>query len=50
MSIFITNLAYKSDTELINSSIMAVLIASVISGILGYTWLTLCGREKMKPQ
>ncbi|MFM2199199.1 MAG: Na+/H+ antiporter NhaA [Verrucomicrobiota bacterium] len=50
MSIFITNLAYKSDTELINSSIMAVLIASVISGILGYTWLTLCGRGKMEPQ
>ncbi|MGJ8643922.1 MAG: Na+/H+ antiporter NhaA [Luteolibacter sp.] len=46
MSIFITNLAYKADTELINSSIMAVLIASVASGILGYLWLFFCGKLK----
>ncbi|MDP4626282.1 MAG: Na+/H+ antiporter NhaA [Akkermansiaceae bacterium] len=46
MSIFITNLAYKPDTELINSSIMAVLIASVASGVLGYLWLFFCGRLK----
>ena len=47
MSIFITNLAYKPDVGLINGSIMAVLIASVASGILGYLWLTLCGKGKV---
>lgn len=46
MSIFITNLAYKTDAELINSSIMAVLIASVVSGVLGYLWLFFCGKLK----
>ena len=50
MSIFITNLAYKPDADLINGSIMAVLIASVVSGILGYFWLTLCGRGKRKTE
>jgi NhaA family Na+:H+ antiporter len=44
MSIFITNLAYKPDDSLINGSIMAVLLASVVSGILGYVWLMLCGK------
>lgn len=46
MSIFITNLAYKPDVELINGSIMAVLLASVVSGILGYLWLVVCGKGK----
>jgi NhaA family Na+:H+ antiporter len=50
MSIFITNLAYKPDVGLINGSIMAVLIASVVSGILGYLWLTLCDRGKRKTE
>jgi NhaA family Na+:H+ antiporter len=45
MSIFITNLAYKPDEDLINGSIMAVLLASVVSGILGYIWLTFCGKK-----
>ncbi len=44
MSIFVTNLAYKPDVSLINSSIMAVLIASVASGVLGYLWLMFCGK------
>ena len=48
MSIFITNLAYKPDTILINSSIMAVLIASVASGVLGYLWLFFCGKLKVE--
>lgn len=39
MSIFITNLAYKGDTGLINSSIMAVFVGSIVSGISGYLWL-----------
>lgn len=47
MSIFITSLAYKPDEDLINGSIMAVLLASVVSGILGYLWLTFCGKGKV---
>jgi NhaA family Na+:H+ antiporter len=47
MSIFITNLAYKPDEDLINGSIMAVLVASVVSGILGYLWLTFCGKKEV---
>jgi len=38
MSIFITLLAYNDDT-LITESKISILIASLISGILGYTWL-----------
>ena len=39
MSIFITNLAFKTQPDLINSSKMAILFTSVISGIVGYIWL-----------
>jgi NhaA family Na+:H+ antiporter len=44
MSIFITNLAFKTNAELINSSIMAVLFTSLISGIIGYCWLMIFGK------
>jgi NhaA family Na+:H+ antiporter len=46
MSIFITNLAFSFDPKLVNDSIMAVLIASVISGTIGYVWLLICGKGK----
>ena len=46
MSIFITNLAYKSAPDLVNSSIMAVLSTSLVAGIIGYVWLTNCGKRK----
>ncbi len=39
MSIFITNLAFAGQVELINASKMAVLIASVVSGGIGLLWL-----------
>ncbi len=39
MSIFITNLGFKGDDTLINNSKMAVLLASLLSGFLGYGWL-----------
>lgn len=39
MSIFITNLAFVENRELINDSKMAILLASLISGIVGYLWL-----------
>jgi NhaA family Na+:H+ antiporter len=49
MSIFITNLAFASfpDSEaLINSSKMAILLASIMSGIVGYVWLVSISRIK----
>lgn len=39
MSIFITNLAFAGDAHVINASKMAILAASLGSGILGYAWL-----------
>jgi NhaA family Na+:H+ antiporter len=44
MSIFITNLAFKTDAELVNSSIMAILLTSLIAGIIGYLWLRIFGK------
>jgi NhaA family Na+:H+ antiporter len=38
MSIFITLLAY-SDEILITDSKISILLASLVSGILGYSWL-----------
>jgi NhaA family Na+:H+ antiporter len=38
MSIFVTHLAYE-DASLINDSKFVVLIASLVAGILGFTWL-----------
>jgi len=39
MSIFITNLAFKGNAELINNSKMAILLTSLLSGLAGYLWL-----------
>jgi NhaA family Na+:H+ antiporter len=39
MSIFITNLAFAGQAEIINASKMAILIASVVAGALGLAWL-----------
>jgi NhaA family Na+:H+ antiporter len=39
MSIFITNLAFKGDAALINNSKMAILLTSLISGVVGYVWI-----------
>lgn len=41
MSIFITNLAFIGDINLINASKMAILVASLSAGILGFLWLAL---------
>lgn len=43
MSIFVTNLAFVGEYELINSSKMTILIASLVAGIAGFTWLKLFG-------
>lgn len=42
MSIFITNLAFAGQAELINASKMAILIASLCAGSLGLAWLSRC--------
>jgi len=46
MSIFITNLAFASNTETINSSKMAILLASLTAGIIGLLWLKILGKPK----
>lgn len=43
MSIFITNLAFVGHAEIVNASKMAILAASLIAGVLGFTWLKLFG-------
>jgi len=45
MSIFITNLAFANQAALINSSKLAVLIASLIAGVLGVLWLRFTPRK-----
>jgi len=39
MSIFITNLAFVNQAQLIDSSKIAVMLASLVSGTLGFIWL-----------
>ena len=46
MSIFITNLAFTGDAGAINSSKMAILLASLIAGIAGFLWLRLATGSK----
>jgi NhaA family Na+:H+ antiporter len=45
MSIFIANLAFPGDPELINSSKMAVLAGSLVSALLGFVWLQAVCRQ-----
>jgi NhaA family Na+:H+ antiporter len=44
MSIFITNLAFAGQAEVINSSKLAILVGSVLAGLAGCVWLLLVGR------
>lgn len=44
MSIFITNLAFASNVDFINASKMAILLASLTAGVLGFVWLRLFSR------
>ena len=39
MSIFITTLAFAGNAEAINASKMAILLASLLAGIIGFCWL-----------
>ncbi|AXS81182.1 Na+/H+ antiporter NhaA [Dechloromonas sp. HYN0024] len=44
MSIFIANLAFAGSANLVNASKMAILLASLAAGGLGYLWLKYSGR------
>ncbi len=46
MSIFITNLAFAGNTETINSSKMAILLASLTAGTVGFLWLKLLSKPE----
>jgi len=43
MSIFIANLAFAGGTNLVNASKMAILVASLAAGVLGFLWLRFSG-------
>ncbi len=44
MSIFITNLAFTGQAEVINASKMAILLASLAAGSIGFIWLKIFGK------
>jgi Na+:H+ antiporter, NhaA family len=44
MSVFITNLAFTGNVESINASKMAILLASMTAGVMGFLWLRLFGK------
>ena len=45
MSIFITNLAFGANLEIINASKIAILLASLTAGTSGFLWLKLAGKQ-----
>ena len=46
MSIFIANLAFAENAEAINASKIAILLASLTAGALGFLWLKILARQK----
>ena len=44
MSIFITNLAFAGNAEIISASKIAILLSSLTAGTIGFLWLKLFGR------
>jgi NhaA family Na+:H+ antiporter len=46
MSIFIANLAFVENTQTTNASKMAILLASLIAGTIGFLWLKLFGKPE----
>jgi Na+:H+ antiporter, NhaA family len=47
MSIFITNLAFAANADIINASKMAILLASLSAGVLGLLWLRFFSRSML---
>jgi NhaA family Na+:H+ antiporter len=50
MSIFIGNLAFPGQPDTINASKLAILLASLAAGAMGFVWLTFAGRHSAAPQ
>lgn len=50
MSIFITLLAFKGNMHYINESKLMILLASLASGIIGYTWLNYVLKKGIKEE
>ena len=50
MSIFITNLAFSGNADAINASKMAILLASLTAGTVGFLWFRLSGRLQNEGQ
>lgn len=48
MSIFITNLAFAGNTELISASKMAIVLASLTAGVIGFLWLKLLSKPEVE--
>ncbi len=46
MSIFITNLAFTGENGVINTSKMAILVASLAAGTIGFLWLKILGKPE----
>jgi NhaA family Na+:H+ antiporter len=46
MSIFITNLAFAGNAEIINGSKMSILLASIVAGVLGALWISFFSRTR----
>jgi len=46
MSIFITNLAFVGEANIINASKMAILLASLTAGTVGFLWLKILGKPE----
>ncbi|WP_295999015.1 Na+/H+ antiporter NhaA [Rugamonas sp.] len=46
MAIFITNLAFPAQADVVNAAKMAILAASLVAGVAGYAWLALQGRRR----
>lgn len=46
MSIFIANLAFADQPDAINASKMAILLASLTAGAIGFLWLTFSGKPE----
>jgi NhaA family Na+:H+ antiporter len=44
MSIFITNLAFAGQPEVVNASKIAILLASLTAGLVGFIWLKIFGK------
>lgn len=47
MSIFITNLAFAGNAEIISASKMATLLASLTAGVIGFLWLKLLSKPEV---